>query len=334
MSDAANKSRITWSDPSAKTQHAIKTLGAILPPPGIPRQVTTADAPAASLLHDPDVAAGVSALLRRPESGVVNDPLCAWLYDTFNSAEPELHLIVLSFLPTLAGVYLSRAGLNKPLPGFESVFLAVYGHETASRSGQAVSVTIPDLAHHSGYHDGAAALKSPKLMASASSSSSATGDLQLGFISPVLEPYKNFRSTRRARIVGVGLELYYTKISQIPIGSKIEFCEFCQIWSGQDDGEANSQSEKIHGKKGRINLPWELLQPILRILGHCLMSPETNKELFRVAMAACRCLNARALHDINPKAILATGSLVKLADMVANAVDHTDIENNNVIKIN
>ncbi|KAL6552785.1 hypothetical protein OROHE_008149 [Orobanche hederae] len=327
-----HKPHITWSDPYSKALHAIDALSAILP--SLPPSLTSSECPAAALLHDPDVSASLSALLRRPDSGAVDDALCAWLYDTFHSSETNLQLVVLRFLPILAGIYLSRVGLHKPLSGFESVLLAIYAHETTARAGQAVTASIPDLSHPSVYHE---AHKQPPPQ-------NGSTKLHLAVISPSLEPYGTVRSTRRARIVGVALELYYSKISKIPVGSKIEFCEFCKIWAGQDgndDGEISIDRqvlrEKKESRKGRINLTWELLQPVLRVLGHCLMGPEENAELFRAAVCACRCLHARAMRDINPKAILATMSLVKLAEravaMNAEVVDYTEIAVSNVITI-
>ncbi|XP_022136357.1 uncharacterized protein LOC111008088 [Momordica charantia] len=172
--------------------------------------------------------------------------------------------------------------------------------------------------------------------------------LNLAVISPSLEPHGMVRSTKRARIVGVALELYYTKIEKIPESSKIEFCEFCEMWAGQD-GEIN-RSDEIKGNEsrneekndesngngeemGRIPLPWEILQPVLRVLGHCLLGTsliskckknETTTPLFNAAIAAIRRLYARSMHDINPKAILATGSLVKLGMMAMEPVDEID----------
>ncbi|KAL3838270.1 hypothetical protein ACJIZ3_022861 [Penstemon smallii] len=327
------KPHITWSDSYTKAHIAIESLTSIIP--SNPPTLASSDTPALSLLHDSDITANISRLLRQPDSGAVDDNLCGWLYDTFHSSELDLQLVVLRFLPVVAGMYLSRATLHKPLAGFESVLLAIYAHETAARNGQAVSVSIPDLSHPSIYHE----------MKQVTKNSST--ELHLAVITPSLEPHGTVRSTRRARIVGVALELYYSKISQIPMGSKIEFCEFCKIWSGQidpdsgiiDDDENNSERSKKsegEGRKGRIDLPWDLLQPILRILGHCLMCPG-EKELFEAAFGACRCLHARSLHDINPKAILATESLLKLAKMADESNgdhrDYTEIEVTNVIRI-
>ncbi|KAJ6937405.1 hypothetical protein NC652_011907 [Populus alba x Populus x berolinensis] len=52
------------------------------------------------------------------------------------------------------------------------------------------------------------------------------------------------------------------------------------VWSGQDDDaskdcETQDDQESVGKdsvpKEGRIPLPWEILQPVLRILGHCLL---------------------------------------------------------------
>ncbi|KAI4347671.1 hypothetical protein L6164_008462 [Bauhinia variegata] len=44
-----------------------------------------------------------------------------------------------------------------------------------------------------------------------------------------------------------------------------------------DDGKLVTVEEKVKKKEGRIPLPWDLLQPILRILGHCLMGVNNDK---------------------------------------------------------
>ena len=64
----------------------------------------------------------------------------------------------------------------------------------------------------------------------------------------------------------------------------------------------------------RIPLPWELLQPLMRILGHCLLAPHPliTEEIKDAASVAVRRLYARASHDLDPQAILATKSLVQL----------------------
>ncbi|KAL5101619.1 hypothetical protein RYX36_005946 [Vicia faba] len=55
----------------------------------------------------------------------------------------------------------------------------------------------------------------------------------------------------------------------------------------------------------------------IRILGHCLLGPN-NKDtmLFEAVSEACRCLFAREMHDVNPKAILPKMSLLRLSKNV------------------
>lgn len=74
------------------------------------------------------------------------------------------------------------------------------------------------------------------------------------------------------------------------------------------DGNAAEFAEK----DARIPLPWELLQPILRILGHCLLGPLNVDEVKDAASAAVRRFYARASHELVPQAILATRSLIQL----------------------
>ncbi|XWS52732.1 hypothetical protein CRYUN_Cryun11dG0095700 [Craigia yunnanensis] len=320
---------------SSKAQSSIQSLSSILS--SIPSSLSSSPNPSFSLLHDPTISSQISSLLRHPDSGSGDNNLCRWLYDTFNSTDPALQLVVHRFIPIIAGVYISRIALRKSLAGFEAVLLAVYAHETTARGGQPITVHVPDLSHPSIYHE-----------AKPSTKNNAT-ELNLAVISPSLEPHRTMRSTRRARIVGVALELYYSKISQMPVTSKIEFCEFCKIWAGQtrdnckDGGEdhdenngSNDQIEKIKKKERRIPLPWELLQPSLRILGHCLLGPHRSKELFDAASSATRSLYERSLHNIDAKAILATGSLLRLEKMALNPkinMDYTEIEMANVITL-
>ncbi|KAJ8750273.1 hypothetical protein K2173_014188 [Erythroxylum novogranatense] len=315
----------------SKTQLAIQSLSSILTtaPPSLFSSINSAF----SLLHDHEISSQISALLRQPDSGAGDNDLCRWFYDTFQSDYPHLQLVVLRFLPAIAGLYLSRISLRKPLAGFEAVLLALYAHETTSRDNQSITVSIPDLSHPSIYHESREHAKNNST------------ELNLGVISPALEPHGTVRSTRRARIVGVALELYYSKIDIMPVESKIEFCEFCEVWSGQD-GEMykelggvvveNGENQETVKRDGRIPLPWELLQPVLRILGHCILGPKKDDKLFDSAFSACRSLYARSLHDINPKAILAFRSLLRLINTSLDpksAVDYTEPSFSNVITI-
>ncbi|CAN8252492.1 unnamed protein product [Cochlearia groenlandica] len=332
----ANES--TQSDSNAKCQTSIQSLSSI---------VTTTDIPStiSLLLEDDAVSAAISSLLQRPDSGAGDNNLCRWLYDTFQSTEPSLQLLVLRFVPLIAGLYLSRVPLRQPQAGFEAVLLALYAHETTSRAGQAITVNIPDLSHPSIYHES----KTPTTKNNSTC-------LNIAVLSSTLDPHGTVRSTRRARIVGVALELYYSKISKMPRESKLNFCESCVNWAGQngeteqsraviptlsEDLWKDEENVAIGGRSerdsGRIPLPWELVQPILRILGHCLLGrKEEDKEVSEAANKACQSLYLRSLHDINPKAILATGSLLRLREMALdpkNQIDHTEISNDAIISV-
>ncbi|KAJ1432146.1 Hyccin [Sesbania bispinosa] len=296
------------TDSPEKIQSAIQSLSSIVP------SLISSTINHLSLLQDPDgeIYTQISTLLRQPNSGAGDNNLCRWLYDTFQSGVPELQLLVLRFLPVIAGVYLSRIADRKPQAGFEAVLLALYAHETTSRTGEPVTITIPDMSHPSVYHESKTPIKN-----------NAT-DLNAVVVSPALEPHGTVRSTRRARIVGVALELFYSKISQIPVAPKIQFCEFCK---------KSSERVKV---EGRVPLPWELLQPILRILAHCLLGPNNKKdmELFEAANEACRCLFARAMHDVDPKAILPMRSLLRLSKSVmGDDFDPTELPVTDVITI-
>ncbi|CDY18725.1 BnaA09g06700D [Brassica napus] len=279
------------------------------------------DRPALSLLSSRPAYSLISASLRDPSSGSGSDPLCQWLYETYLSSDQPLRLVVLSFLPLLAGTYLSRihSSDSSSLPslsGFEAVLLAIYAAEVKSRAGKAVLVHIPDLSQPSLYH-------TPRNGGVDRSRDSSNHVASVGVLSPQLEPQVAVKSTKRAGIVGVGMQCYFKEISQMPAWSKLELCSFAGAWAGQDcdckekiDGEGDKQviisSNGVGGGGVRIPLPWELLQPILRILGHCLLSPLNSEDVKDAASNAVRSLYARASHDLNPQAILATRSLVNL----------------------
>ncbi|KAK1278448.1 hypothetical protein QJS04_geneDACA014443 [Acorus gramineus] len=101
------------------------------------------------------------------------------------------------------------------------------------------------------------------------------------------------------------------QISLMPATSKLDLCEFASAWTGQ--GKLSVCEEKCGiGSGSRIPFPWELMQPVLRILGHCLLAPLNHREVRDAASAAVRCMYARALHDLMPQAILAARSLIQL----------------------
>lgn len=138
----------------------------------------------------------------------------------------------------------------------------------------------------------------------------------------------------------MALELYFSKIWVMPHESKLDFCEFLDQWAGNhhDDDDDDGKQNDDEDCEGKILLPWELLGPCLRILGHCLLGGEKGKELLLHAKAyrACKSLYNRAMHDVNPKAILAAGSLLRLVRMEKeklDEVDYTEIRSTRVISI-
>ncbi|XP_010912469.1 uncharacterized protein [Elaeis guineensis] len=353
-----------------KAQSRIHALAALLAAPAL-LSLADSDRPARSLLYSSEAYAAVSAAVSAPLSGSGDDPLCQWLYETFQASDPDLRLVVLSFLPLLSGIYLSRvvatfaADTHQPsLAGFEAVLLALYSAEAKARAGKPILVSVPDLSQPSLYHSPrptAAAASSRRSAASASSRPASQPSV--GVLSPPLEPQIAVKSTKRASIVGVALECYYKKIALMPSRSKIDFCGFVASWAGQDcscrfelddeptptttsslseirnfseddagvgnmaeqmgklgirerpNGHQCNGEEKESGRTSRgsrVLLPWELLQPVLRILGHCLLGPLNPQEVKDAALMAVRCVYARASHELLPQAILATRSLIQL----------------------
>ncbi|KAK9286752.1 hypothetical protein L1049_015156 [Liquidambar formosana] len=341
----------SWWESISKARSRIHSLASILPSssPSL-SSLADSDRPARSLLSSYDAYAAISASLSSSPlsgSGSVSDPLCQWLYETFQSSDPDLRLVVFSFIPLLSGLYLSRVVTSPSdsptipsLAGFEAVLLALYAAETKSRAGKPVLISIPDLSQPSLYH----APRNKPIPSAANRSRPS-----VGVLSAPLEPQIAMKSTKRACIVGVALDCYYKQISQMPSWSKVDLCEFAVGWAGQscpcksefdeDDIENNGFSEgcvleggdeiddvvegvrnleiegncENSGSKGaRIPLPWELLQPVLRILGHCLLAPMNTQDVKDAASVAVRFLYARASHDLVPQAILATRSLIQL----------------------
>ncbi|XP_051138103.1 uncharacterized protein LOC127256242 [Andrographis paniculata] len=357
----------SWWESISKARSRIHLLSSLLPssPDDPLSSLADTDRPARSLLLSAAAYSAVSAALSAESSGSSDDPLCHWLYDTYLSSDPDLRLVVLSFIPLISAIYLHRihyppADVPVSLSGFEAVLLAIYSAETKARNGKPITISIPDLSQPSLYHAPRNPVKSPN------PNLKPTKPL-VGVLSPPLEPQIAVKSTKRACIVGVALDCYYKQISQMPSWSKVDFCKSTTVWAGKDcpctsdlddqkpvnfseenvrhengNGNGNSNgfeedisvetdeidnvaervndlhihgdenSTKLGGKDARILLPWELLQPVLRILGHCLLGPLNVDEVKDAAAIAARRLYARASHDLDPQAILATRSLIRL----------------------
>lgn len=364
-----------WWEGIARARAAIDSLDSIVGPLESAESLKESDRPARGLLDSQEVMHAISTAIQSASSGSASDRLCHWFYDTFLSADPDLQLVVLRYVPILAGIYLSRLvsdihSVREPLAGFEAVLLVLYSGEVKARGGRPLLLHIPDLGQPSLYH----APRNP-----------VPHDLSpnpyVGQLSAPLEPQAAVKSTKRASIVGVALDLFCRKIPLMPGGAKIDICHFVQGWAGQNCACASRFDDQVHdglhadlpdfncqegeeiaenispvhkdlingitniniqddiassngslvrhhhqdsfsssdgrmddsGFKGaRIPLPWELLQPILRILGHCLLAPLNPQEVKDAASSAVRVLFARVSHDLVPEAILATRSLIRL----------------------
>ncbi|XWS68320.1 hypothetical protein CRYUN_Cryun04dG0080300 [Craigia yunnanensis] len=237
----------SWWESVSKQRSRILSLSSLLPSDGITlSSLADSDRPALSLLSSPSAYSLVSSALSSPFSGSGSDPLCQWLYETFQSSDAHLRLLVLSFLPLLSGIYLSRIHSGSSsfpsLAGFEAVLLAVYSSEAKSRSGKPLLVQIPDLSQPSLYH-------SPRNKPVHDRSRQS-----VGVLSPPLEPHLAVKSTKRAIIVGTALDCYYKQVSQMPAWSKLEFCKFAAAWAGQDcpcrknfDLDDNDHNENRNG---------------------------------------------------------------------------------------
>ncbi|URE10666.1 Hyccin [Musa troglodytarum] len=224
----------SWWESISRARSRILSLASVLSSPDL-ASLADSDRPARSLLDSPVAYAALSTALSAPSSGSGDDALCHWLYDTFQSSDPDLRLVGLSFL-LLAGHYLSgvvsSSAANPPsLAGFEAVLLALYAAEVKARAGKPVLVSVPDLSLPSLYHTPRPSAPSRQPPSAAAAPPPRPS---VGILSPPLEPQIAVKSTKRACIVAVALDSYYKKISFMPSRSKIDLCEFVAAWAGQD----------------------------------------------------------------------------------------------------
>ncbi|KAL0365130.1 UNVERIFIED_CONTAM: hypothetical protein Sangu_0610600 [Sesamum angustifolium] len=238
----------SWWESISKARSRIHLLSSLLPSSPDDEDplssLADTDRPARSLLLSSTAYSSVSAALYSPSSGSGDDPLCHWLYDTYLSSDPDLRLVVLSYLPLISSIYLHRIHyppLDIPvsLSGFEAVLLAFYSSETKARNGKPVTISIPDLSQPSLYH-------SPRNPVKSSNPTSKSSKPLVGVLSPPLEPQIAVKSTKRACIVGL-LRCYYKQISQMPSRSSFlplnpnhdqpqresqDFCKLCFCLGG------------------------------------------------------------------------------------------------------
>ncbi|XP_078154596.1 hyccin [Carex rostrata] len=376
----------SWWESVSKARSAIISLSSILPASATVASLADSDRPATSLLSSSAAYGSVSlSLSSSPVSGSGSDPICHWLYDTYISSDPDLRLIVLSFLPLISSLYLSRLpSPSSSLSGFEAVILAIYSAEVKSRGGKPLIVSVPDLSLPSLYHTPpkpAPATSNPRSPRSPTKPKLTPPPTpSVSVLSAPLEPQIAVKSTKRASILAACFDAYYYKISLMPSCSKVDLCEIIATWAGQfcpcrreldedqhdvdpllsspsssssievrclgeepdtsalpfddvskeigalqiregdqhcsggeDNGLGTGGGTSTRSKAGsRVPLPWELLQPLLRILGHCLLGPLSSDEVKDAASVAVRCVYARASHELMPQAILASRSLIQL----------------------
>lgn len=63
----------------------------------------------------------------------------------------------------------------------------------------------------------------------------------------------------------------------------------------------------------RVSLEIEVLRPIFKVLGHCLMAPASTPALKAAAVDAAKALYARSSQCLLPEAMLASRSLIRLS---------------------
>lgn len=101
---------------------------------------------------------------------------------------------------------------------------------------------------------------------------------------------------------------------------------FCCDWAespgssssdvGENDRDAAWESDyqddtAVEGP--RVTLETEVLRPVFKVLGHCLMAPVSTATLKTAAVDAAKALYARACQSLMPEAMLASRSLIRLS---------------------
>eukprot|EP00250_Pteridium_aquilinum_P006214 c16178_g1_i1 orf=79-1485(+) len=241
--------RQAWWEAITRARERIYALKEILGPLSSLEALDESERPARGLLEDEHVAHAILTHLMNPSSGHGQDALCQWLYDTYQTGDPDLQAVVFRYIPALCGLYLSRiiSHNDESLAGFEAVLLALYGAEVRARNGCAIMVNIPDLSQPSLYHAPRVPCASP-------------AELRLGQLSAPLEPQETIKATKRACVVGVALELFCRKIAIMPQKAKIEACQCalrlarlsCSHEEILDDMPDDSSTSSISGHTEKI----------------------------------------------------------------------------------
>ncbi|KAL2614090.1 hypothetical protein R1flu_025782 [Riccia fluitans] len=388
-------SEANW-DPMELARTRIEALGHVLGQYDLIEQLKEGENPAKELMENEAIVDAINSRIMDSSSGKAGDELCQWLYETYQTGDPNFQSVVVRYMPALCGVYVSRSCGNneESLAGFEAVLLALYTEESKARGGRPLLIHLPNLSQPSLYHTPKPVGRNP----------GAAQVLQYAQqLCAPLEPQTAVKSTKRAGIVGLALELFCKKISVMPSKAKLEICQHARRWtlmgcpwashvdeiaklavlppepvplivdgpevgysyaSGEplavaqavfeqpphhrtiEEGKAvlndkaanlertssgsvadgaflsapgsvsfnsaTSSVEQVEEIGVKLALPLDLMRPILKALGHCLMSSLTTPEVQEAAAAAARALYVRASEDLIPEAIMAARSLVRL----------------------
>lgn len=340
-----------WWESISKARARIHSLSSILHSTSL-SFLADSDHPAQALLLSPDVYSTVSEALKSVDSGSGSDLLCQWLYETFQFSDPDLRLLVYAYVPLICGIYMSRVVSasrdSEPagsLVGFEAVLLAIYGLEVKARAGKPVVVSIPDLSQPSLYHTpreksiagtGNSRLEVGIVCGPLEPQNAVKSTKRAAIVGVALDCYfkqiahmPSWSKVEFCEYVAAWAGQHCKCESEFDEEENELVDGFSEIRvsvEGRSDGDEEDLAVERNGKqllgengngsvavKGtRIPLPWELLQPILRILGHCLLGPLNPQDVKDSASVAVKRLYARASHDLVPQGILATRSLIQL----------------------
>ncbi|CAA0822023.1 Unknown protein [Striga hermonthica] len=281
-------------------------------------------------------------------NGHSSDPMHSW-WESISRARSRIHLLS-SLLPPPAAEdedpLSSLADTDRPA---RSLLLssAVYASvSAAARNGKPVTICIPDLSQPSLYHAPRNKAKSsnpnsnpgknlvgvlspplePQMAVKSTKRASIVGVVLDCYYKQISQmPSWSKLDFCRFAAVWAGEDCPCTSDFDQKSESVIENGDGFGNGISDGDDEIESVGERVKdlviqehnstdgGEKGaQIPLPWELLQPVLRILGHCLLGPLNADEVKDAASIAVRRMYARASHDLVPQAILATRSLIQL----------------------
>ncbi|ONH90523.1 hypothetical protein PRUPE_8G059200 [Prunus persica] len=248
------------------------------------------------------------------------------------------------------------------LAGFEAVLLALYAAETKARNGKPVVVSIPDLSQPSLYHT--PRVHKPNPLAPAISPHQSIGVLspplepqiavkstkRACIVGVALDSYYKHISQMptwskidfcRFLASWAGQDCHCLHQVSDDDTNEPDITPALFLEGGNEIDDVTEEMDQLmrfekknvcngvvlESKGSIIPLPWELLQPALRIVGHCLLAPLNSQDIKDAASVAVKRLYARASHDLVPQAILATQSLIQLDKRARESAKATAVAN-------